>query len=306
MRILISVFFVIIINGPVNAQSVKLSSKRNKDNSVSINYEKDSYGSFYVVTKFNKLTNSLDSKIAKVVNGRRGRLGCLKPMDSNKCIDYSYTYRSMRGKPNAKIDTDFTYILPFKKNTEVYVKSLAYLGTQFNEKEPENWTAYQFFTKGEKMVVAARKGLVVKVIDEFKTDTTHRYRFKRSKNEVLIEHSDGSLASYKGLKGGSISVEEGQIVNPNDEIGLSDRYDKKGKYEIRYCLYYLDKEGINDIYSQKKHTNLYAYIKPLFFTKKGKSFLEIRKVFVADCSEELIMQEFSRREKKKYQKAKLN
>ncbi len=265
----------------------------------------DAYGSFYVVTKFNKLTNSLDRKIAKVVSGRQGRLASLKPIDPKKWIDYSYTYRSMRGNPNARIDKDFTYILPFKKNTEVYVRSLYNLGKHFNEEKPKNWTAYQFYTKGEQQVVAVRKGLVVKVVDEFQTDTTQIFSFKRSKNEVLIEHSDGSLASYKGLKRGSITVKEGQTVKPNDVLGSSDRYDKKGKFEIRFCIYYLDKKGVWDIGTKGKKAKLYAYIKPLFYTPKGKSFLEMRKMVIAACTEEIIMEEFSRREKKKYLKGEL-
>lgn len=306
MRILISILLAFIVSNLASAQSVKMSSKRNEDNSVELMYEKEMYGSFYVVVKFNRLENSLNKRIAKVVSGQRGRLACLKPMDSNKWIDYSYTYRSMRGNPNTRIDKDFTYLLPFEKNTEVYVRNLNNLGNHhFDEKQPKNWTAYQFYTNGEQKVLAVRKGLVVKVVDEFKTDTTQTYSFKRSKNEVLIEHADGSLASYKGLKRGSISVKEGQHVNPNDELGLSDRYDKKNKYEIRFCIYYLNKKGVWEVDSKEKKAKLYAYIKPLFFTKKGKSFLEMRKTVVAECTEELIMQEFSRREKKRYLKAKL-
>lgn len=304
MRLLISVFFVIIINGFVNAQSVKLSSKRNKDNSVEINYEKDLFGSFYVITKFNKLTNSLDGEIAKVVKGKRGRLACLKPMDSQKGINYSYTYRSIRGNPNARIDKDFTYILPFEKNTEVYVKRLNNLGTHFNEKEPKNWTAYQFYSKGEIPVVAARKGLVVRIVDGIKSDTTQSYSFKSSKNEILIEHKDGTFARYNALKAGSICVCEGQTVNPGDKIGLTGRYDKKNKYQVRFMIYYLDKKLLFNM-SEMKHKSLNSYLKPLFLTSKGIVFLEMKQKYTARCTDDLIMKEFSRREKKKYLKGEL-
>lgn len=305
MKFLLSLLLIFSSIQLIRAQNINVTTKRNKDNSVDFKYEKEAYGSYYVELNFKELRNSLGGKISKVVRAKRGLIGSLKPMDANSYIRFSYSKRVVRGNPNAKLDKDFTYILPFEKGEEIYVREVSNLGTQFNEEEPKNWTAYQFYTKGEKPVVAVRKGLVVKVVDGVKTDTTQSFSFIRSKNEVLIEHEDGTFARYKALKDGSVCVVEGQWVNPSDKIGLTSKYDKKHRYQLRFMISYLDKSLLENL-SETKRKRVNGYLKPLFLTQDGIAFLETKRKYRACCTEELIMQEFSRREKKKYQKRQLN
>jgi len=52
--------------------------------------------------------------------------------------------------------------------------------------------------------------------------------------------------------------------------------------------------------------NRFTYVNPRFHWKGGESIILPRNDYVAEATEELIMQEFSRREKKKYQKRQLN
>ena len=52
---------------------------------------------------------------------------------------------------------------------------------------------FQFKTEQSEDVLAARKGLVVEVTDEFTGDSSLNHTFIRSVNEVLIEHRDGTF-----------------------------------------------------------------------------------------------------------------
>jgi len=153
--------------------------------------------------------------------------------------------------------------------------------------------------------LAVRRGLVVEVVDEFIADTTKDYTFKRTVNKVLIEHKDGTLARYTGFKGGSIKVKPGQYVYPQEELGYSGKYDAGKGYQLHFYIYYLNTKKIDNL-SEKEKMNRYAYLDPCFHWKGGESKIVPENDYVAESTEELIMQEFSRREKKKYLKGELN
>jgi len=285
---------------------LEITYRQNNDNTVDFNFVKNVPGCFWVVINFNSLSNTNQSTYRGYVEGISGKVLTLKPKKPNQGIGFSFSYQYHRGKALRRIKNDIVYLLPFKNNIKARVNNIAYLGKSIGEGAPDSWAAFQFMTEKEEVVLAARKGLVVKIIDNFICDTTQKYQFTDKVNEVLIEHKDGTLARYSGFKRGSIKVTEGQYVFPQDELGLLGKYDSSAGYKLRFCIYYLNTPFIDYLNTKEKEMNRFTYVNPRFHWKGGESIILPRNDYVAEATEELIMQEFSRREKKKYQKRQLN
>jgi hypothetical protein len=304
--LLVCILLLTGVDANSQRRDVEITYKRNTDNSVDFNFRKHVPGCFWVVIKFNSLSNTNQSTYSGYVQGTSGRVLTLKPKNANQGIGFSYSFRYHRGKALHRLKDDFVYLLPFENNIKTKVQKLGYLAKSLGKGAPDSWIAFQFRTDNEEMVLAARKGLVVKVVDEYISDTTKNCYFKDGVNEVMIEHKDGTLARYSGFKGGSIKVKEGQRVYPQDELGLSGRYDSNTAHKLHFCLYYLNTPYIDDLNTQEKKMNRFTYVNPRFHWKGGESIILPRNDYVAEATEELIMQEFSRREKKKYLKGELN
>jgi len=312
MRFFLSFLFLItiLLGAGIDVQSqdpvVNISFKQNSDNSVDFNFQKNIPGTIFVSIKFDRLENAMQQTYKGCIRGTTGKVFTLKPRDPNKGIGFSWSYQYQRGRPISRLKKDFVYLLPFKDQATVKAHKLFYLGKQFGKGAPDTWAAYQFLTKQNEPVLAARKGLVVQVVDRFIADTSKTSTYTASVNEVIIEQRDGTLARYSGFKGGSVKVKEGQLVYPQQVLGLSGRYDSNLRSEIRFCVYYLNTRDIDNLDNKIKRMNIHSYVNPRFHWKGGESIILPRNDYVAESTEELIMQEFSRREKKKYLKGELN
>ncbi|WP_180335620.1 M23 family metallopeptidase [Labilibaculum filiforme] len=285
----------------VKAQSpIQVVYNRQPDNSVDFTFKKSLYGTYFITIEFDNLENAYGDSYSTTITGNAGRVCTLKPKNSEQGINFSYSYRYQQGKPMPKIKDDIVYTLPFEIGTKVKVHPLDYLGATLGDGVPDTWKAFQFTSEKEEVVVAARRGLVVKVVDEFSTDTSRNYSFVRSVNEILIEHKDGTLARYSGFKVGSIKVKEGQFVEANSELGLSGRYNSDKQCQLKLAIYYLNTRDILNANTDAEKANQYGYVNPVFCYKGGSAILLMNNYYVATCTDEIITQEFSKREKKKY------
>lgn len=301
------VLFLIMYPNLLRSQisEIEIVYQVNNDNSVDINFEKQLVGTYLVNIEFEQLSNcenysSSQYSYSGTIRGRNGKVLTLKPKNPNLGIGFSFSYRYHRGKPFPRVKENFVYLLPFNKGTRLKMQNMNYLGKTLGKGAPDTWKAFQFITEKAEPVVAMRKGVVVEVKDQFVADTTKDFYFNDKVNEVLIEHRDGTLARYSCFKSGSIRVKEGQVVNPNTELGLTGWYNSSRKRELHVYVYYLNIRDLEKMEDEKSKINAYAFIDPLFYHKgKGVNLLS-GNYYVADCNDELITQEFSRREKKKY------
>ncbi len=290
----------------IQSSDFEVSYMKASCNSIDFNFKKNLYGSFYVSIKFDELQNAKQYICHKSISGVQGRIFNLRAIESETKIIFTYSYRYMRGRYTSTLNKEFVYLLPYKSNTEVDVQTLGNLDEQMGGEAPDTWKAFQFSTDDSEPILAARRGLVVEVVDKHKADSTKDYTFNRSVNKVLIEHKDGTLASYTGFKNGSIKVKEGQYVYPQEELGYSGKFDSGEGYKLQFCIYYLNANKIRKQKTLNTIPNMYAYLHPHFHWKGGEAIILPRNDYVAEATEELIMQEFSRREKKKYLKGELN
>jgi hypothetical protein len=287
------------------AQESKLtvSPTYNQDRSVDFNYTKDNPGTFTVIVKFRNLTNSLSSeRQVEETRGYNGKLLTLKPNNANQSIGFSYSYTYLRGKLKPKFKPEFVYLLPYKNGKSVRVSEAGYVAARyFGNTAPADWKAYNFYTSQEDTVTAIRKGIVVEVKDVYETSDIDNAVYTSKKNEIIVEHGDGTLCSYKGFKKG-IFVKVGETVLPGSALGMNSRFQAKSKeYNTAVQVYYLkaDEIEVNEGASLKDSKTLYGFITPHFYTASvADVILKDRETYIAGISPEVVQKELTKKELK--------
>jgi hypothetical protein len=291
------------------SQDIIITYEKSNDNSITFNYEKKVPGSYTISVKFNSLQNALPSDYEGVVKNNSGMLFKIRPMRADEGIIFSYSYTYVRGDMKAKPDTAFVYVLPFKKGKREKALELSFIGkTYFKDSEPINWKAFRFSFKTPDTACAIRKGIVIKIEDKYKADTSISINYTSKQNTITIEHEDGTVAFYAGFLGNGIFVKEGDIVYPQTNLGILSQYDVSKNYNLSVQLYYMTKMKAEDYLEKSKgqilgkNAHLQTYINPIFFTTEGKIRLISSKGYEADINEEVLTKEFTKKELKNFKK----
>lgn len=286
--------------------------ERNEDHSIDFEYVKSAPGSIFVILKFKNLTNASSNTIKKTISGFGGDLTTLRPQNTSKSIGFSYSYRILNGNADALPQLDFKYILPFKNNKSIKVRNLNYLGKRFGAKAPKNWTSFQFLTTPNDTVCAIRKGIVIHVEDKYESEKSGlEYGYKNKNNYIIIEHEDGTMARYGVLKYNSTIVKVGDTVYPSAALAVAGSYDKKENSQLRLSIFYLD-NSVKDLDFNEKSketlenmTHINAYVNPFFILNPNETIqLEKNKTYTGFCNNEIIEEEMTKRELKKWKKNK--
>ena len=198
---------------------------------------------------------------------------------------YSYNYRYMmyRGDFRKKTNIDFIYSLPVADQGMVMTRAI------------ENQEGYQLgFEMLSDTVYACRSGVMCD--DNLKDHTTKGHKQfdnDRHFSQITVYHSDGSFGEYV-FKGKSL-VYPGEKIKMGSPIALIDRTEK-----LRFSVYFLDKNKLKENIGNK-HT----HFRPFFQTAdKGKTRLENDKIYLCEFTDEMRMQEMSKREKNAFLKNK--
>ena len=277
----------------------------NTDKSVSFNYKKNHPGSYFLIVKFNSLNNTRANTFRRVINSPSGSLIKLKPTNPDQGIGFQYSFQYYEGNLNSKIQYDYPYILPFDKGKTNFVNELYSLENAYLKKDlPKNWKSYSFEFINPEIVRAIRKGIVVEIINKFKSKSDNIYSYYSEQNSIKIEHKDGSIASYKGFGNNQINVKIGQLVFPQTKLGKLAKYDSREIYKLYLSLYsFKTKEGksLNIIKSSDIEIN---YITPKFYINGDIKELKNRERFKVDYDENILFKEMRKREIKRYKSSK--
>lgn len=121
------------------------------------------------------------------------------------------------GSKDAKHDDAYVYRLPYKAGTSQMV-SQGFNGkfTHFGKSQ----YAVDFNLKEGTGVYAAREGVVIITKSDSNRGGASK-AFEKDANHVIIEHSDGTLASYDHLKQNSVVVKIGEKIQRGALIGYS-------------------------------------------------------------------------------------
>ena len=284
---------------------IKVTFKRNQDNTVDFSYEKTAPGSYYIVLTFSDLINSETTKFDKVVQLSRGLLFKLRPLNPKQGIGFSYTVRYIRGNPKPKVDKSFNYVLPFKVGKSIIISETSNLKeTYFDAEKDPNWKSFMTVRKSADTIYSMRKGIVVEIVNTYDTDTLDIYKYTSKMNRIVIEHDDGTYARYIGFKKNSIFVKLGQTVYPQTKLGALDLFNNSF-YRFYFDMYYLKDvdldSGRKQTMSSESNTE---HINPYFYSSQGPIHLTHLHTYTVETDETTLIKEFTRREKKNYEKDK--
>ncbi len=291
MIALLSLFLVNIENANGQTKELEIKFERKSNNSVDFYFTKSSIASYTVYLEFKNLNNSFYSQKPIVVSGRTGKLLTLNPTERDKRISFSFKYTYIAGHLNPEVNREIIYLLPFVDGVEFEVYETNEIkNTFFGSEEPKNWKSYYFLTNKADTVVSTRKGIVTSINDQNE---------EAEGNFIIIEHKDGTLARYKGFDRSKILVQIGDMVNPNDQIGVLDT-----EGELHFNVSFLAETNIKDRLKESFLTrkSLYEYITPIFFVNGKENELISGEKSMANSKEEYIQQEWSKREIKKFKK----
>ena len=309
MKIKLLVIIAVLASLTVSSQAkpIELKLSRNDDKSLTCKYVKNLPGSYTVSIDVNEINNAFAPKLNYVINGINGSLFTLAPIDSKSSIKFSYRYKYSLGATNPKVDRLFTYLLPYKEGLNLECRDLSDVNHKYFDKElPKNYRALLFISDSTLTVRAVRKGVVVQVVNEHKTDTSMVYSYSSERNKIIIEHEDGTLAKYEGFKQNKIRVKLGDIVYPNTVLGKTSRYDKREEYQLRLSIYFKTQESFKK--SNEASTDngrKIEYINPYFLTSEGILQLDAKKHYAGAINEDIITKEFTRKELKRRKKLEL-
>ena len=274
-----------------NVNPVKVTFIRSDNGEVTFWAENTSYAPHTVTISFSKLTNTTsamdgDSRNILVGHGKK-QLLILRPTIANRFVGFSYRTLSQKGNLSAKVDTNYVYLLPVavgktvRSNRMVSVESLIKKPTR-----TRRVTGMAFKTNEGDTIMAARGGLVTEVEDQ-SASTTENKSFNATENYVEVYHKDGSFIRYKLFQNGGVFVSPGDEVISGQPLGIIGGANYKRGSHLRFTIFSPSLEN-------------YTFA-PSFYLGGGKTGQpENNALYVSEHPQEIIMQEMSKKEKKKY------
>ncbi|MDG1529407.1 MAG: hypothetical protein P8I51_10390 [Polaribacter sp.] len=285
-------------------KKIEIKYERKKDNSIVFSYKKNVPGSYYLTVKFPRLENSFSSKTYnKVAKYAAGTLFTLKPRDREKGIAFSYNFKYIIGNPNPKINTKISYALPFKEGKSVKIIEANYLGEKyFGNNKPIDWKSFIISSKEPETVYSMRRGVVVEIVNEYQNDTKFNNSFTSKRNSIKVEHNDGTYAIYSGFDKNEIFVKLGQNIYPHTTLGKLSKFDES-TYRLSFNVFHYLKNLLDDKKTTlKNRIHKTKYLNPTFYVDNTTKKIEHGKEYIVSFNEEIKLQEFSKREKRKYKK----
>lgn len=280
---------------------VQVTYIRNADNSCDFYYQKSSPGTYYLIINFESLKNTPKYQYEGNVKDSSGFLFHLKPIKPEKKIKFICEPYFVKGNPKPDIDKNFKYLLPFKKGKNIAISTIMTLMGDLTEGNNNygNYINYSSSPQSE-TIHAMRKGIVIDIVNQYDFDPKSFDIFYEKRNFIIIEHEDGTLASYSGFKKDAIWVKIGQTVLPTDYLGYLEK-SVDNWYHLFFDIYY--KAYTKDVFPDKKedlNKRIPKKINPFFYTNEGLIALDDKiyesQNYIVATPEEIINQEFTKKE----------
>ncbi|MDR0414435.1 MAG: M23 family metallopeptidase [Prevotellaceae bacterium] len=228
----------------------------------------------------------MSSEMSRTVGYGKRQVATYRVRADATRYSYNYRYVMYRGNSEEKPQVDFIYSLPVVANSATTAAVV------------ENPEGYQLaFDLPSDTVYASRGGVVCD--DNLKDNTVKGHKYfndNRRRSQVTVYHADGSFGEY--VVDGTSLVYPGQSVKMGSPIAS---VKNTGKYLLLFSVYFLDKNKLKNKDTGNKHT----HFRPFFQTiNEGKSRLTNGVSYLCEYTDEMLMQDMSRRERKKFMETK--
>jgi Peptidase family M23 len=225
-----------------------------------------------------------------------GNLFTLKPMlNSQIGPSFQFGYKYQKGRLLNKPPKPFIYLLPFSKNEARKAYYPQNILEMINGKKVDNFYSLSFQMRKGDTIFAARRGMVSELKSTFEAQNDGVW-FSSETNFVEIFHQDGTFGRYNRFKKGTLLVEEGQLVEAGQPLGIVTDDVFEGQIVMQFSLTYLSKAKAfdNAVYP-------FDFVVPTFYTKDNPSGTTLQNgtSYNSDWPESIIVQEMSKRELKK-------
>jgi len=296
------VLFFLIIPYQVFAQSFNVELK------YSYNQEREQYvfqainsenEDMTVVAIFDKLYNlKADVRLPFIKTLSPGMYNVFTLSQANsRNGDFSYKYYVYRGVANPNINEDYRYLIPVSNGKKVGVGKL-----NFQKSDSENEPYGLVFKVSLGDTITASRGGLIKSIVDVDVDNTDEINLSIKSNRITIQHEDGTLAHYSNFAVGSSLVEKGDFILAGDPIAKAGQGSSEGGSSLYFHMTYMTLD-VRDSRHHRSWSEWHFY-KPKFITKEHEGELVPGVTYEALINSDLITQEMSKGEKKKYLKKK--
>lgn len=169
-------------------------------------------------------------------------LGEIGPTDPKKRFGFSYKYQSVIGDATLTgYDSSFVYDLPFEKGQK-FKLTQGYNGTSTHQ----NQNALDFTMPEHTLVVAARDGVVMKVVDNNNASCPNE-SCQKFNNVITIYHSDGTFADYAHIQYNGSRVRPGDKVKKGMIIAYSGNTGWSSGPHLHFAVFFLHNNHPNSI-----------------------------------------------------------
>ncbi len=172
----------------------------------------------------------------------------------------------------------------------------------FGFQKPIDWKSFVVYSNKPDTIYSMRKGIVVEITNEYDDDNKFNKTYTSKRNRILIEHKDGSYASYKGFNKHQIFIKLGQKIYPHTPLGKLEKFNKTNHRLDFNTFHYLGNLLDEKISTFKNRNHKTKYLNPFFFINNTNKRIKSKESYTVSFNEKIKLQEFSRREKRKYKK----
>jgi hypothetical protein len=239
----------------------------------------------YISFVYSEGFHGMTSGTSAVVSHGQSQIMNYKVNENATRYGYNYRYTMFRGNTNKKPNVEFSYSLPVANGETIFAETI------------ENQEGYQLaFELPTDTVYACRGGVICN--DNLKDHSAKGYKnFNDSRilSQITVYQLDGTFGEY--VFNGKPLVYPGERIKIGVPIAVMDS--ALEKHSVRFSVYFLDKNKVKDENIGNKHT----HFRPFFQTySTGKVRLENGKAYICELTDEMLMQEMSKKERKKFLK----
>lgn len=280
---------------------VEITYTHNPDNSCDFYYKKSTPGTYHLIIKFKSIRNTEEYFYEGNIKEYSGFLFQLKPIKPEKKIKFICEPYYTKGNPKPDTDNNFKYLLPFKKGKTIAVSTIVGLMSDLTEGNNifGSYITYSSSVQAE-TIHAMRKGVVIDIVNSYDFDPKSFDVFYEKRNSIIIEHEDGTLASYAGFKKDAILVKIGQTVSPTEYLGDLEK-SVDNLYHLFFQIYY--SANMKDVFPDKQknlNKRITKKLNPFFYTNKGLVALDDKlyesQDYTVETPDIIINQEFTKEE----------
>lgn len=268
-----------------------------KKNSLRLMAEKKKPGSFTCTVTFMQLigyrcSEGGDNFTVTVSGSDLQQIATLTPIENATSYALSYNYHTYRGRSISKLDSLYPYLLPRTPGRSIKTSGTYFIGELFGKSNSEFYAMGFQYQLGD-TICATRAGIVYDASENAEQSKENELFNNKSRNNIFIEHNDGTIARYQVQSPIKLLIHVGDKVIPGQPLAVFDKEDKT--YLVIFNLSYLN------IKSKSAAGTNYFTTRPRFILSENK--IELANAFTnypeVIHPNDIIIKELSNREIKK-------